>query len=177
MKKMLVWSWKGLGIALGATIGIYVFLTLVGLGYRGLRFLANYEDSHVVITSCHKELEKVEPSDPPAWRFAIETDQIPYRISKVEGPSSFWDVLLYREAKPAKDWCEMVGRKVSVLHYDRLAVAIPYEGRKPDIYWLFVDVFAMEASGDIWILPILTVLAFAGTAVRSTACIAFGRCC
>jgi hypothetical protein len=161
--------WYAIFVTLFVAIMAGILLALLGLGYRGLRFLANYEESRVTVTDCKSALVTIDPEDAPQWRFIISTDKIPYPISKLED-ASIRDIY-GGKAVPTTNWCERYkrGDTISVLHFDKLQVAIPYEGDKPNLYWLLYYVFGAEWAGSVAILPILTLIGVFGVAALGLA--------
>jgi hypothetical protein len=161
MLRILATIWRApkstiLGVAFSLAVGLLVLLNLVGLSYRGLRFLVNYEDSKVTITGCKKEFFELDQLS-KEWHFTIDTDSMPYAISRVEPIKQTW-IFAYDD-RPEKDWCEMIGRTISVLRFDKLEVAIPYDGDKPNVYWRFIYVFSMESTENNAVYAIFAILA------------------
>lgn len=139
-------------------IGLTLFS--FGLSYRGLRFMANYQEDVVTIIDCERTLH--ETRDLSYFNFEMQTAELPYPITRTEGAeTSFADAIRFRDPKPTKDWCALVGHRISVFHFDKLEVAIPYDGdsREVGAWSLFLHALRMETAGAIWMVPLLALLA------------------
>src|SRR5262249_12624408 len=143
MKHAFPVAWLVIAVIIGAL--------LIGASYRVLRFLANYEESTVTITNCKKEHVRSK-TGPEPWQqtpeyfsFELGTDKLSYPINVNENAErlSLRDALRFKKAEPSKDWCQMVGTSIPVLHYDKLKVVVPYGGARVGRIQLLYEVFGV----------------------------------
>ena len=171
--RFTIWFWhnpkgtmhsiRSLGSEAGFLAIVFTFLAIegLGLGYRGLRLLSDYQYDEVHIRNCERERQWPSGSV-PTFSFEVYTDGLSYPIKRTEAArfgSKGWE--------PVKDWCEIGDSNITVYHFDKLKVAIPYDSGIMDVSVWVMFMTVTKEQWSTWSNIVLVLLFVAWLIVGS----------
>lgn len=139
---------------------IISIIICIGVAYKGLRFIANYEIDTRKIVDCNKKLKRGSKESPSFFVFKIKVEGIDYRIREIGYIKQTKFKEIFKKAKPEFDWCSFMDSSVVVYHYDKVRLAKVYRTNPENIskFKLFVNLDMGYGILGFIVLPVFFII-------------------
>ena len=148
---------NGLGKIAFAIVFTIVIIQMLGLAYRGLRFVANYEETTAEVVDCTSEYHSDRTGNYFVYEIVVEG--IPYPIQEISSAKPGLRNIF--NPKSEFDWCELKGTSITVYYYDRVKTATAFRERPGDMGLLSL-VWSVETGAGaigLFLMPVIAVAA------------------